>query len=86
MIIWVAFKLDARQTDFHLKEVNKDFLRASTSITKSVMALDDLAQQEGNDMVAHEVSMLNSVLALLGDASHRNQPGQAFCHETWTKL
>ena len=68
--VLVAFKLDARQTDFHLKEVNKDFLRASTSITKSVMALDDLAQQEGNDMVAHEVSMLNGVLALLGNASH----------------
>ena len=34
------------------------------------MALDDLAQQEGNDMVAHEVSMLNGVLALLGNASH----------------
>ena len=68
--VLVAFTLDARQTVFHLKEVNNDFLRASTSFTKSVMALDDLAQQEGNDMVAHDVSMLNGVLALLGNASH----------------
>ena len=36
------------------------------------MALDDLAEQEGNSKVAHEVSMLIGALALLGNANHRN--------------
>lgn len=67
-----ALKQDARKTDYRLKEVNKDILRASTIITKSLVALDDLAEQEGNAMVAHEVSMLNGALALLGNANHRN--------------
>lgn len=67
-----ALKQDARKTDFRLREVNKDVLRASTIITKSLVALDDLAEQEGNAKVAHEVCMLNGALALLGNANHRN--------------
>ena len=67
-----ALKLDARRTDFRLKEVNKDILRASTIIMKSLVALDDIAEQEGNAKVAHEVSLLNGALALLGNANHRN--------------
>ena len=67
-----ALKPDARRTDFRLKEVNKDILRASTIITKSLLALDDIAEQEGSAKVAHEVSMLNGALALLGNANHRN--------------
>lgn len=67
-----ALKTDARKNDFRLKEVNKDILRASTIITKSLVALDDLAEREGNAKVAHEVSMLNGALALLGNANHRN--------------
>ena len=66
-----GLKLDARRTDFRLKEVTKDVLRASTIITKSLVALDGLAEQEGNSKVAHEVSMLNGALALLGNANHR---------------
>lgn len=72
-----ALKLDARKTDFRL-EVNKDILRASTIITKSLVALDDLAEQEGNPKLAHEVSMLNGALALLGNANHRHNLARRF--------
>ncbi|MPC71047.1 hypothetical protein E2C01_065315 [Portunus trituberculatus] len=67
-----ALKLDGRKIDFRLREVNKDILWASTIITKFLVALDDLAEQEANSKVAHEVSMINGALALLGNANHRN--------------
>lgn len=51
---------------------NKVILRASIIITKSLVALVDLADREGNTKVAHEVSMFNGALALLGNANHRN--------------
>ncbi|MPC70984.1 hypothetical protein E2C01_065251 [Portunus trituberculatus] len=73
-----ALKLDTRKTDFCLREVNKDILRASTIITKYLVALEDLAEQEDNSKVAHEVSMINGALALLGNANHRNNLVRCF--------
>lgn len=73
-----ALKHDARKTDFRMREVNKDILRASTILTKSLVALDEVAEQEGNTKVAHEVSMVNAALALLGNANHRNNLARRF--------
>ena len=73
-----ALKLDARKIDFRLKEVNKDVLLVSTIITKSLVALDDLAEQEGNPKLAHEVSMFNGALALLGNANQRYNLARLF--------
>ena len=41
-----AFKLGARKTDFRLNK-DKDILWASILIAKSLVAPDDLAEQEG---------------------------------------
>ncbi|MPC65977.1 hypothetical protein E2C01_060120 [Portunus trituberculatus] len=57
MKILEALKQDARKTDFHMK-VNKDILKAAT-IIMSLLVLDKVAQDEGNAIVAHEVSMIN---------------------------
>lgn len=67
-----ALKGEAKKTDFRLKEVNKDILKAATIITKSLLVLDKVAQDEGHPVVAHEMGMINGALALLGNANYRN--------------
>lgn len=72
-----ALKIDAKKTDFHMREVGKDIIKAATIMTKSLTVLDKIAQDGQND-VAHEVGMLNTALALLGHANHRNNLTRRF--------
>lgn len=73
-----ALRADAKKADFRLKDVNKDIQRAATIIVKSLLRLDKVAQDEGNTVVAHEVSLLNGALALLGNANHKNNIARRF--------
>ncbi|MPC61369.1 hypothetical protein E2C01_055439 [Portunus trituberculatus] len=66
-----ALKTDAKKTDFHMKDIGKDIIKAATILTRSLMVLDKIAQTVQPD-VAHEVGMLNGALALLGNANHKN--------------
>ena len=67
-----ALRAESKKTDFRLKEVNKDIPRAATIITKSLLILDKVAQEENLPVVAHEVGMINGALALLGNVNFRN--------------
>lgn len=73
-----ALKSDAKRSDFRMKEVGKDILRAATIIVKSLSVLDRVAQDEGNSVVAHEVGMVNGALALLGHANYKNNLARRF--------
>ncbi|MPC60498.1 hypothetical protein E2C01_054544 [Portunus trituberculatus] len=73
-----ALPLEARRLDFHMKEVNKDVLRAATIITRSLLALDKVAQDEEHPVMVQEVAMINSALALLGNANFRNNLARRF--------
>lgn len=61
-----------------MKEVNKNILRAATIITKSLLVLDKLAQDEEHPVVAQELAMINGALALLGNANFRNNLARWF--------
>ncbi|MPC63127.1 hypothetical protein E2C01_057221 [Portunus trituberculatus] len=73
-----ALQLEARTLDFCMKEVNKDVLRAATIITRSLLALDKVAQDEEHPVVAQEVAMINSALDLLGNANFKNNLARRF--------
>ena len=57
--------------------MSANVIKAGTIITKSLLALDKVAQ-EGHPEVAKEVGMLNGALALLGHANHRNNLARRF--------
>ncbi|MPC93570.1 hypothetical protein E2C01_088703 [Portunus trituberculatus] len=61
-----------------MKEVNKDILRAASVITKSLLTLDKVAQEEKHSVVAQEVGVLNGALALLGNVNFRNNLARRF--------
>lgn len=67
-----ALRGQAKKTDFRLKEINKDILTAATIVTKSLLILDKVAQEENHPVVAQEVGKINGALALLGSANYRN--------------
>ena len=73
-----ALRADAKKADFRLKDVNKDIQRAATIIVKSLLRLDNVAQDEENPVVAQEVSLLNGAVALLGNANHKNNIARRF--------
>ncbi|MPC64718.1 hypothetical protein E2C01_058838 [Portunus trituberculatus] len=73
-----ALKTDARKADAQLKEVSGDIISASTIITKSLLALDKVAQDVGNPVVVQEVSRINGALAMLGHANYRTNLSRRF--------
>lgn len=73
-----ALKTDAKKADFRLKEISADIFKAGTIITKSLLALDKVAQDDGHPVVAQEVSMINGALVLLGHANHRTNLARRF--------
>lgn len=73
-----ALRMDAKKADFRLKDVNKDIQRAATIIVKSLLRLDKVAQDEGNSVVAQEVSLLSGALAMLGNKNHKNNIARRF--------
>lgn len=73
-----ALRGEAKKTDFRMKEVSKDILRAATIITKSLLTLDKVAQEGHHPAVAQEVGMINGALALLGNANFRNNLARRF--------
>ncbi len=66
-----ALKTDAKKADFRLKDVSGDILKAGTILTRSLLALDVVAQESDHPAVVQEVGMINGALALLGHANHR---------------
>ncbi|MPC61451.1 hypothetical protein E2C01_055523 [Portunus trituberculatus] len=62
-----ALRSDTKKTDHLLQDVSKDILRADTIVTKSLLALDKVAQDADLPEVAREMGMLNRALALLGN-------------------
>ena len=56
-------KIDAKKTDFRIKEVSKDITKAATIMTKSLTVLDKI-MQDGHPVVAHGIGILNGALAL----------------------
>ncbi|MPC14374.1 hypothetical protein E2C01_007139 [Portunus trituberculatus] len=73
-----ALKTDPRKADSRLKEVSGDIISASTIITKSLLALDKVAQDVGNSVVVQEVSKINGALAMLGHANYRTNLARRF--------
>lgn len=67
-----ALRSDAKKTDHRLKDVSKDILRAATILTKSLLALDKVAQDVDHPVVAREVGLISGALALLGNATYKN--------------
>ncbi|MPC71276.1 hypothetical protein E2C01_065548 [Portunus trituberculatus] len=63
---------EARKSDFCLKKVSKDIVKAASIVVKSQTILDRVANDEGHSVVAQEVTRLNGTLALLGNANFRN--------------
>ena len=66
-----ALKTDARRADARLKDVCGDILKAGTILTKSLLALDQVAQESAHPVLEREVSNINGALALLGHANHQ---------------
>ncbi|MPC98709.1 hypothetical protein E2C01_094090 [Portunus trituberculatus] len=60
-----------------MKDVGKDIVMAATILTKSLMVLDNFAQN-GHPQVAQEVGLLNGALGLLGNAHHKNNLTRRF--------
>ncbi|MPD06573.1 hypothetical protein E2C01_102390 [Portunus trituberculatus] len=52
-----AMKTDARKADAHLKDVCGDILKAGTILTKSLLALDQVAQESAHPVVEQELPM-----------------------------
>ena len=73
-----ALRCDAKRTDFRLRDVSRDVLRAATIVTKSLLELDTVAQEDGHPVVAREVGMLNGALALLGNAHYKHNLARRF--------
>ncbi|MPC69549.1 hypothetical protein E2C01_063777 [Portunus trituberculatus] len=67
-----ALKTDARKADARLKDVCGDILNVGTILTKSLLALDQIAQESAHPVVEREVNNINGALALLGHANHKN--------------
>ncbi|MPC51547.1 hypothetical protein E2C01_045395 [Portunus trituberculatus] len=70
--IWEALKTDARKADVRLKDVSGDILKADIILTKSLLALDQVAQEDGHPLVEQEVNRINGALVLFGHANHKN--------------
>ncbi len=60
---------EARKSDFRLKEVSKDIIKAAMIVIMSLMVLEKVAHDEGNLVVGGEVAMINGALALLSNAN-----------------
>lgn len=73
-----ALKTDARKADARLKDVCGDILKAGTVLTKSLLALDKVAQETAHPVVEQEVNNINAALALLGHANHKNNLARRF--------
>lgn len=67
-----ALHSEIRKSDFRLKEVSKNIIKAATIVIKSLTVLDRVAHKDGNAVVPSEVAMLNGALAVLGNANFRN--------------
>lgn len=67
-----ALPAEAKKADFRLREVGKDIIKAATIVVKSLTVLDKVARDDGHQVIANEVAMLNGALALLGNAHYRN--------------
>ncbi|MPC83063.1 hypothetical protein E2C01_077753 [Portunus trituberculatus] len=76
--IWEALKTDARKVDARLKDVSGDILKAGIILTKSLLALDQVAQEDGHPLVEQEVNRIKGTLALLGHANHKNNLARSF--------
>ncbi|MPC53988.1 hypothetical protein E2C01_047893 [Portunus trituberculatus] len=63
-----ALFTEAKKSDFRLKEVGKDIIKATTILVKSLSVLDKLALEDRNPVIGQEVAMLNGTLVLLGNA------------------
>ncbi|MPC81825.1 hypothetical protein E2C01_076460 [Portunus trituberculatus] len=73
-----ALKSGKKKMDHRLQDVSKDILWAATIVTKSLLALDKVAQDEDLPQVAREVGVLNEALALLGNANYKNNLARRF--------
>ncbi|XP_045131685.1 uncharacterized protein LOC123516453 isoform X2 [Portunus trituberculatus] len=73
-----ALKTDARKADAHLKDVCGGILKAGTILTKSLLALDQVAQESTHLVVEREVNNINGTWALLGHANHKNNLARRF--------
>ena len=54
-----ALKTDAKKADFWLKDVSGDIQMTGTIFTRSLLALGQLVQVEGNAVIEREVTLLN---------------------------
>ncbi|MPC62364.1 hypothetical protein E2C01_056447 [Portunus trituberculatus] len=72
-----ALKTGVRKTDFRMKEVGKDIVKAATIVTKSLTVLDKVAP-EGRPEVASEIHILSGALAVCGHVNHRNNLTRRF--------
>lgn len=73
-----ALKTDARRADSRLKDVCGDIVKAGTILTKSLLALDQVAQESTHPVLEREVNNINGALALLGHANHKNNLARRF--------
>ena len=69
---------EAKKADFWLKDVSGDLQMAGSILTKSLIALDRLAQVVGKPVVEREVALLNGALAMLGNANHHTKLARRF--------
>ena len=53
-------------------------VKAGTILTKSLLALDQVAQESAHPVVEREVNNINGALALLGHANHKNNLARRF--------
>ena len=73
-----GIETEAKKADFWLKDVSGDLQMAGSILTKSLIALDRLAQVVGKPVVEREVALLNGALAMLGNANHHTKLARRF--------
>lgn len=73
-----ALPTEAKKADFRLKDVSKDLTKAATIIVKSLTVLDKFANEGENQVIGHEVAMLNGALGLLGHANFKNNMNRRY--------
>lgn len=73
-----ALPTEAKKADFRLKEIGKDITKAATIMVKSLTVLDKFANEEPNQVIGHEVAMLNGALGLLGHANFKLNMNRRF--------
>ena len=62
----VALPTEAKKAAYRQRAVGKDITEVTTIIVKSLPVLDKITNEEQNQLIFHEVAMLNGTLVLLG--------------------